>query len=182
MGEDVLIGSSKEGHLSSRLKEGLDQFKRPQTWVGTSNLEDKHCHMPSKHAFPFGSPFAKLQASKKWYTNITLGKDKHGKVVREKAHVLITAAMHGVPNTLFDDEVSKSKTHQALHLPKCPHVHGGCNNPLHMRWGLPRENKLDQALRRARKPRFSVGLARKPSPCKGIQVGKRVTRAQAKGT
>lgn len=93
--------------------------------------------MPSKHGFPVGSPFAKLKGNNMWYTTITLGKDKEGTVVRELAHVLITAARYGVPNTLFKEGLRRSQVHQALHLPKCPHGHGGCNNPLHLRWGLP---------------------------------------------
>ena len=191
MGDEMLMGSSKEGKGSGSLRCGLDHFKRPQTSDNIHNLHDIHCHMPSKHGFPSGSPFAKVVAENKWYTTIKLGKDENNEVVREKAHVLVTAARFGVPTTLYDKSLPKKDVHQALHLPKCPHRKGGCNNPLHMRWDFPKANKVDQSLRKARsggirvgRPR--VGRPRVPSPPiggeepMGVVVGKRVTRSRAK--
>ena len=178
MGIDMLVGSAQEGQLSSRLRSGLDQFMRPQTAWNIHNMEDTHCHMPSRQGFPVGSPYARLVGDNKWYTTIKLGKDKDGKEVREKAHVLITAARFGVPNTLFQKGLDKSEVHQALHLANCPHHHGGCNNPMHLRWGLPKENKLDQSFRRI--IGVQVGKPKVASPPKGFVVGSRVTRSQAK--
>ena len=191
MGDDMLMGSSKEGKGSGSLRCGLDHFKRPQTSDNIHNLLDMHCHMPSKQGFPVGSPFAKVVAEKTWYTTIKLGKDEKNKVVREKAHVLITAARFGVPATLFDETLAKKDVHQALHLPKCPHRKGGCNNPLHMRWDFPKANKVDQSLRKLRSVGIRVGrpkMGRPQVPCPpsevdvpiGIAVGKRVTRSRAR--
>ena len=143
-------------------------------------MEDTHCHMPSKTGFPAGSPFTKHIAPNKGYTFITLGKDKEGRAVREQAHVLITAARYGVPDSLFVKDLNHRDVHQALHQPKCPHVGGGCNNPLHMRWGLPKENKLDQSSRHTRIIGIRVAKLKEPSPSKGLAIGSRVTRSQAK--
>ena len=59
--------------------------------------------MPASTKFPKGSPFTKhetvTETYKTWCTWVRLGKDEDGNVVREYAHVLITAARFGVPNS-----------------------------------------------------------------------------------
>ena len=142
--------------------------------------------MPSRTSFPAGAPFAKHVGEKWWYTTIRLGRDSQGRLVRELAHRLIAAARYGVPDTLFQVGLSKSQVHQALHLPKDPHNQGGCNNPLHMRWGLPALNKLDQSMRRARPSTSGIKVGRPKkalvvAPTQGrISVSRRVTRSQAR--
>lgn len=139
--------------------------------------------MPSRTSFPAGTPFAKHVGEKWWYTTIRLGKDSQGRMVKEKAHRLMAAARYGVPHTLFQVGLSKSQVHQALHLPKDPHNQGGCNNPLHMRWGLPAENRLDQSLRWAKPSGIKVGRPKKAlvaAPTQGIPVSRRVARSQAR--
>lgn len=178
----LLVGSSREGKLCGSLHTGLHQFRRPQT-TSMHDIDDLECHMPSKTSFPAGIPFAKHVGEKWWYTTIRLGRDSQGRLVKEKAHRLIAAARYGVPDTLFQVGLSKSQVHQALHLPKDPHHKGGCNNPLHMRWGLPAENRLDQSLRRARTCRDRVGRPKAEvdvAPTKGSPVTRRVTRSQAR--
>lgn len=124
-----------------------------------------------------GTPFNKFSYKNKWYTNVTLGRDSGNHVVTMHAHVLICAATHGVPNTVLHPPTgkkAKSKIHQALHLPPCPSVHGGCNNPLHLRWGLPVDNLHDQGFRmqgkRKGRPRVSLPT---------IQEARARTRSQA---
>ena len=60
MGDEMLMGSSKEGKGPGSLRSGSDHFKKPQTFDAMHNSNDTHCHMPSKHGFPAGPPFARI--------------------------------------------------------------------------------------------------------------------------
>ena len=144
MGKHMLVGSSKEGIHAYQLQSGLDQFKRPQTSDSASNMQDSHCHMPSHESFHQDLPFNKSQFTTSWYTQVKLGRDKTGAIIKERAHVIIAAARFGVPNSKFRKTLPFGKVHQALHCACCPHDHGGCNNPLHIRWGKIAENLQDQ--------------------------------------
>ena len=130
--------SSMEGKPLVR-SAGVAQFQQPQTSGTSDNLHDTTSHMPACRNFPRGSPFTKHETvsatSKTWYTWVRLGKNKHGKVVREYAHVLIAAARFGVPNTWLDPNIKYKDKHLACHCPTCPGGRGGCCNPLHIRWG-----------------------------------------------
>ena len=128
--------------------------------------------------------------TKTWYTWVRLGKDKHGKVVREYAHVLIVVARFGVPNTCLDLNTKYKDKHLACHCPTCPNGRGGCCNPLHIRWGTQASNKPDQGLKRALKGKgMHVARAVKLAPplmrattlgVATVVVPMRVTRSKAK--
>ena len=133
---------------------------------GTSvNIDDTTSHMPACRNFPRGSPFTKHESmsdtSKTWYTWVRLGKDKHGRVVWEHAHVLLAAARFGVPNTRLDPNIKYKDKHLAHHCPTCPCGRGGCCNPLHITWGSQQAwSRLEEG-----------------SQEKGVQVGRAVKSA-----
>ena len=132
------------------------------------------------------------ESKKTWYTWVRLGKDKHGGVVKEYAHVLIAAARFGVPNTWLDPKTKHKDKHIACHCPTCPCGRGGCCNPLHIRWGTQAANRHDQGLKRALKGKgMHVARAVKLAPplmrattlgVANVVVPMRVTRSKAKLT
>ena len=185
LGLHALMECSKDGIRRHELTRGISQLMRPQTWGSSDNLTDSKCHMPACKSFSPTDTFTPLHGPTYWYTWVTLGRDKHGEVVRETAHRLIAAARFGVPHSLFDKSLPRSRVHQALHLPVCPALPGGCCNPLHLRWAYPKHNVKDQSIMRLHKqgPKVArVLLVGKPkpsvmlAPC--VPVARRVTRSQ----
>ena len=106
---------------------GYLYFMHPQVQGSQDNIHCTHCHMPSCSGFlktyPDGScPYYLMhdQQDKKFYTMVNLGRDKHGKVVWERAHAILAAARWGIPHAVFDTTLDDSHTPQALHTPCCP--------------------------------------------------------------
>ena len=147
-----------EGCISTNFKSGFEQFLHPHTAPSAQLGADRYCHMPAKTRFAPGSALHKDEGPVTWYTWVVLGRDSAGKMVKCRAHQLIAAAKCGVPDSLFPKNsrgrpsmLPKSQQHQALHHPSCPGCKGGCNNPLHIRWGTPEENRKDREQKRQAK-------------------------------
>ena len=193
MGRHMLYEGSWQGKRS--VEKDIEQFQFPQTSGSTSNVHDMVCHMPARQVFPKGSPFTNDSMSndkrKSCYTWVELGKDRDGKVVRQRAHVLIAAARYGVPDMLLGDcyAVNRKLT-VVCHLPSCPKSKGGCCNPLHLTWGTAAQNKLDQGtlarnrlkgVQLASRKRLKLALDQHAASSSVVQpITRRVTRAQAK--
>ena len=148
---------------------GYLYFMHPQVQGSPDNIHCTHCHMPSCSGFlktyPDGNcPYYLMhdEHAKKFYTMVNLGKDKHGKVVWERAHAILAAARWGIPDAVFDITLDDSQTPQALHTPCCPQCQGGCLNPLHIHWGLQKQNRKDQQTKKGRQNRGKLARNRTP--------------------
>ena len=188
LGLHMLRDCCYEGKGSRPIPAGLDHFSRPQTEGSTKNMHDTTSHMPSKQAFPKGIPCSKHTGDSFWYTKVRLGKTKDGEVVKVCAHVLIATARYGVPDSHFDKDVPRSEVHEALHESGCSRCNGGCNNPLHIRWGFSRDNHEDRQIKKQSKKgpkaqrlqaaRHGVQHASPTAPAQPATT--RVTRSQAR--
>jgi len=148
---------------------GYLYFMHPQVQGSPDNIHCTHCHMPNCSGFlktyPDGNcPYYLMhdEQAKKFYTMVNLGKDKHGKVVWERAHAILAAARWGIPDAVFDITLDDSQTPQALHTPCCPQCQGGCLNPLHIQWGLQKKNRQDQETKKGRQNRGKLARNRTP--------------------
>ena len=183
LGMYMLMRSCFQGRDSDLVAHGIEQFERPQTSGSARNLEDKLCHMPAKEAFEDGI-CSKHTGNRYWYTKVRLGRTKEGKIVKVCAHVLIAAARYGVPDCHFDKDIPRHKRLQALHLFDCPDKKGGCNNPLHMRWGTCKENALDRFLHslhlRKQRAKRKKSLKEPTRHVLAVHESTRVPRSQAR--
>lgn len=154
--DNALVGSAKKGYHSdelAKLGQGHVWFMHPQVLGNDRNIHDETCHMPARQGFKHAvepCPYTVDHSCTKntWYTWVNLGKDKHGKVVKERVHAILAAARWGIPETVFDITLRDDETDQALHTAVCPGHSGGCCNPLHVTWGLNIINRQQQENKR----------------------------------
>ena len=164
-GDFGLADSAKAGDGSRQVRslgKGHAWFKYPQVCDNIHHIQDTSSHMPASEGFshrfsngmsPYHADHDSHKDHKTWYTWVFLGWTADGDLVQERFHVILAAARFGIPTSVLKAwKLRHSKPDMCLHLPSCPGNKGGCNNPLHLRWGNAAANRQDQVTRRSRRP------------------------------
>ena len=160
--DHLLKKGAKDGRNSQPIAKLADKpgnsylwFLHPQVSFNQHNIHCQQCHMPGKSGFTQSFPQGNCPfyidhdpEAKTWYTMVSLGRDKHGNIVWERAHAILAAARWGIPKAVFDITLDDAHTPNALHGPCCSQCQGGCLNPLHISWGLKKRNREDQEVKR----------------------------------